>query len=474
MTFNTWTFSILLVLSLVAYYSISSWTARKVLLLLVSYLFYASWNPIFVLLLIGSTTVDWLAGKALGFVEQPSVRRTILGASLVVNFGLLGVFKYGQFLTDSAVQLLSAAGIKFAPIYWGLILPVGISFYTFQSVSYVVDVYRRRKRAEASYLHFALYVTFFPQLVAGPIVRSGEFLPQLNYPKKLDPRLISDGLFLFLIGLGMKNAADMFFAPFSDSIFTGDEKISAISAWIGAFSFSGQIYCDFAGYSICAIGVALCFGFVLPENFRYPYAALGFSDFWRRWHISLSTWLRDYLYISLGGNRRGLARTCLNILITMLLGGLWHGAAWTFVIWGALHGALLCIEHALRRLVTKLGIIASDPLSRLCLWAVTFLFVNIAWVLFRSPTLARATTVFKSMFLLDGAAPGIAEQDKFALVPALAIAMLLAFQWFMRDKSGLQSAVSLKSANKAVLSGILMFWLFVSVGDDRTFIYFQF
>ena len=334
MTFNSFTFALFFLLVLGLYQLPLSWRARKGMLLCSSYLFYAAWNPPFVSLLVVSTVVDWVAGKRI-YASRGTPRSAWLVLSLCTNLGILAYFKYSPFLLQSFSELAAGVGIVFEPATAGIVLPIGISFYTFQTLSYSIDIYRRRLRPATSFLDYALFVTFFPQLVAGPIVRASEFLPQCLEPKRADARQMGWGFILLTVGLFQKTIlADQLFAPIADVIYAEPDRVSFATAWLGTLAFSGQIFFDFAGYSACAIGAALCLGFALPDNFRYPYAAIGFSDFWRRWHISLSSWLRDYLYIPLGGNRHGRFSQAASLMLTMLIGGLWHGAAWTFVVWG--------------------------------------------------------------------------------------------------------------------------------------------
>jgi alginate O-acetyltransferase complex protein AlgI len=324
------------------------WRVKKSNLLVASYLFYAAWNPPFVALLWLSTVLDWWVAKRLYVTESESRRRALLLVSVVVNLGLLGYYKYGGFVLENFTEGMRLVGMEYQPASWDIVLPVGISFYTFQTMAYSLDVYLRRAKPAESFLDFALFVTFFPQLVAGPIVRPTDLIPQFATPRVATRCQLGWGLMLMTLGLFQKVVvADGLLAPVSDAVFGAPQTPQTLDAWLGTLAFSGQIFCDFAGYTTTAIGIALTFGFSLPDNFRYPYAAIGFSDFWRRWHISLSSWLRDYLYVPLGGNRKGTGRTYINLMLTMLLGGLWHGAAWTFVIWGGLHGIYLMAERFL-------------------------------------------------------------------------------------------------------------------------------
>lgn len=310
MVFNSLTFLLFFAVVTALHYVPLPWRTRKANLLLASYLFYAAWNPPFVLLLWFSTMVDWYLAGRIHQSTDDHRRRWLLSLSILTNLGLLGYFKYGYFVLNNLVGVLSAAGIEYRPADLDIILPIGISFYTFQTLSYTIDVYRRRLTPGKSFLDYALYVTFFPQLVAGPIVRAGEFLPQCLTPRRATGSQFGWGLILLVVGLFQKVVlADTLLSPVVDKVYGAGSGIGTIEAWIGTLAFSGQIFFDFAGYSTCAIGVAMCLGFSLPDNFRYPYGAIGFSEFWQRWHISLSSWLRDYLYVPLGGSRHG-AQPC--------------------------------------------------------------------------------------------------------------------------------------------------------------------
>src|SRR5687767_1204395 len=346
MLFNSYTFIAFFIVILVLHNLMPfSWKVKKINLLIASYIFYAAWNPPFILLLWLSTVVDYFVGRSLYTQENKRKRKILLVISLIGNLGMLCFFKYGGFLLENFVTLMNAIGIDFHPAKPNIILPAGISFYTFTTLCYTIDMYKRKSKPVKSLLDFSLFVTFFPHLVAGPIVRPPQLVPQFESPRKATQLQLMQGLLLLSLGLFMKVViADTLLSGPADAIFGFKTMLASIDAWTGVLAFSGQIFFDFAGYSTCAIGVALCLGFVLPENFRYPYAALGFSDFWKRWHITLSAWLRDYLYIPLGGNRKTELRTYFNLMITMLLGGLWHGANWTFVVWGGLHGFYLWVE----------------------------------------------------------------------------------------------------------------------------------
>ncbi len=321
--------------------------AQNVLLLIASYVFYGWWDWRFLSLIFISTVVDYLVGISLQRSEDPARRRHLLILSLVVNLGLLGTFKYFDFFSQSLVDALATFGVHPDRRFLNIVLPVGISFYTFQSMSYTIDVYRREMAPTRDFLNFALFVGFFPQLVAGPIERARHLLPQVERPRTIDREMIREGTWLILFGYFKKVVLADNMAVFTRSVFEEPEQATSVMILAGIYAFAWQIYGDFSGYSDIARGLARLMGFDIMRNFRMPYFATGPRDFWRRWHISLSTWLRDYLYIPMGGNRGSRRQTYRNLMWTMLLGGLWHGAAWHFVVWGGFHGAVLGLGRAL-------------------------------------------------------------------------------------------------------------------------------
>ncbi len=345
MLFNTTEFFVFLAIVLAVFYAAPR-AFRRVILLIASYVFYLSWNYKFVVLLLGLTVVDY--GAAIAIESAPAARKKLfLLISLIANLGMLGFFKYYNFFADNLAQLL-----RYPPHSWtfSIILPLGISFHTFQSISYVVDVYRGEQKAIRNPIDYALFISFFPQLVAGPIVRAREFFSDLNAWKHPSGEEVLRGVLLIVLGLTKKMAFADQFAQIADTYF---QNLSAHpggwAAWSGVFAFAMQIFFDFSGYTDMAIGMALLLGFHFPVNFMRPYLAFSVTDFWHRWHMSLSRWLRDYLYIPLGGNRHGRLMTYRNLMLTMLLGGLWHGASWNFVIWGGYHGGLLSLERMMGR-----------------------------------------------------------------------------------------------------------------------------
>ena len=472
MTFDSLTFAVFLTILFGLVALTRGWQARKGELLAASYLFYAAWNPVFIFLLVISTVVDWYAARFMHASVTRGKRRLWLVVSLVVNLGLLAWFKYAGFLTENFNLFLGAVapGLAWQPPALDIILPIGISFYTFQTLSYTIDVYRRRIEPGKSFSDYALYVSFFPQLVAGPIVRYEQFIGQLTSPRVIRSRDVEIGVALMLGGLFLKTVlADSLFAPVVDAGFTGPGYAAAAS-WAAIFSFSGHIYCDFAGYSLCAIGAARVFGFALPKNFHAPYAAVGFSDFWRRWHISLSTWIRDYLYISLGGNRHGKWLTMRNLVITMGLGGLWHGAAWTFILWGLLHGLYLVIEHLLKTALSGWRFLATRPMQ--VIWALlTLVAVTLAWVLFRAESLDQAMAFYAGLFGFNGRGEGLTTLAQLAVAT---LAALVAWHAFIRKREIAELYEKMPWPVRGLLAGVLLAAILTSPGETRAFIYFQF
>lgn len=356
-----------------------------------SFFFYYKSSGIFVCLLGATSAVDWLLSKA---IARPGasrrVRRLCVAASLLTSLGILAYFKYANFFLWNINAMV---GSNFQPL--DLVLPVGISFYTFQSVSYIIDVYKGRVAPTATWLEYAFFLSFFPALVAGPIVRADYFLPQIRENRHATRSEVYTGLWLIILGVVKKAIIADYIAQYNDLIFQTPGGYSGFETLMGIIGYTMQIYCDFSGYSDMAIGIALIMGFKLAKNFDFPYKARNLTDFWRRWHISLSTWLRDYIYIPLGGNRKGTVRTYLNNFATMLIGGLWHGAAWKFVFWGAMHGAGLAVHKASKPVLGRIG--DSWPV-RAASWLVTMTFVALLWVFFRADSWADSWTVVSSVF----------------------------------------------------------------------------
>jgi D-alanyl-lipoteichoic acid acyltransferase DltB (MBOAT superfamily) len=473
MIFNSLTFVVFFAIVLLLHNLPLSWSIKKLNLLVASYLFYAAWNPPFVLLLWASTVVDWLVAGQIHRQEAPRSRKAWLIVSLVVNLGFLGFFKYGNFMLHNWQALMTSLGVHYQPPEWNILLPVGISFYTFHSMSYTLDIYWRRVEPIPKLFDFALFVTFFTQLVAGPILRTADLVPQFMRPRTATRDQLGWGLALMTFGLFEKVVlADGMFAPVANAVYRSKAAVTALDAWFGTLAFSGQIFCDFAGYSIIAIGAALCLGFDIPNNFRFPYSAIGFQDFWRRWHISLSTWLRDYLYIPLGGNRKGEARTYMNMMTTMVLGGLWHGADWTFVIWGGVHGAFLSAERWITQRAARWRL-PSGPAFKLLLALVTYTLLQVTWVLFRCKTLPAAMTMLGAMAGLHAHPVAVLPTVKI-LETLVGSVGLLATQWYMRDRT-LEEVITQASPRLVTAVWACMaFAIIITQGAGSAFIYFQF
>jgi alginate O-acetyltransferase complex protein AlgI len=441
--------------------------ARMVWLLLASCVYYMSWHPWLIVLVATSASTDYFAALALESLTTPRWRKFVLVGSISVNLGLLAFFKYANFLLATTCSFLAFFGRPTDPFLLKVVLPLGISFYTFETISYVTDVYRGRLRAVRNPLDYALFMMFFPHLMAGPIVRPNDFLPQLGRRKRFSWDRLALGVRLFLLGLFKKAVIADSLAATVDPVFAAPGGYSTAAVWLAAIGYAFQIYCDFSGYSDMACGLAHALGFKLPVNFRQPYLAGNVSEFWHRWHISLSTWLRDYLFIPLGGNRGGPRRTCANLMVTMLLGGLWHGANWTFVFWGFYHGVLLVL-HRVCRLPEWLSGRAARPL-----WtALTFLSVCVGWVFFRAQSFADA-----GMMLLRMAWP-TAGTDLGAkaglLVAACAAATLtadVASRWpVLRKWNGRLPAPLVGAAT----AGLLVAYILLLPDERRGFLYFQF
>ena len=396
MNFNSWSFVLFLLAVLVASAPFRRYsTAHKWVLLLASWFFYASWNWQFLGLILFSTVFDYWLGLRLATTLRP--RRMII-FSVIVNLGVLAFFKYANFLLQNLNGVAGALGSEFRLTPLDILLPVGISFYTFQSMSYTIDVYRGDLKPRTSLIDYALFIAFFPQLVAGPIVRAREFFQELDHPKYLPQREIAYALILIACGYVKKVVFADGLAHSTDATWNNLVAADPFAVLLAVYAFAFQIYFDFSGYTDIAIGIALLFGFRFPQNFNYPYVATSLQDFWRRWHMTLSRWLRDYLYIALGGNRRGPTRTQVNLMLTMLLGGLWHGASWNFVIWGAIHGLWLAIERSLLQRLP--GFNAPFIGMRLFRWFLTFHVVCFAWIFFRAPDLTASVLVLSKLAAL--------------------------------------------------------------------------
>jgi D-alanyl-lipoteichoic acid acyltransferase DltB (MBOAT superfamily) len=443
------------------------------MLLAGSYLFYAAWDWRFLSLLAISTLVDYFVGRALGSESNPRRRRLLVTTSIVVNLGILGCFKYAGFFAESLRGLFAGFGVELPDFVIRVVLPVGISFYTFQTLSYTIDLYRGKLEPTRNLLDFALYVAFFPQLVAGPIERATRLLPQVLAPRRITWAAIRSGAWLVLWGYFKKVVIADNLATLVDAVYAPSAQPTGGELMLATYAFTIQIYCDFSGYTDIARGVARILGFDLMVNFRLPYWATSPADHWRRWHISLSSWLRDYLYISLGGNRRGGLRTYVNLMITMVLGGLWHGAAWPFVLWGAFHGAALCIHRALQPLLAR---VAPRGFAAHWLWwglrvLFTFHLIVFGFILFRAGSLEHIGRLLA--VLADGLAPGMALAW---ILPFGALVAPLVIMEFGQWRSGeLEPVIRLPLALRSTVYA-LVFLAIALIGEDggEAFIYFQF
>jgi alginate O-acetyltransferase complex protein AlgI len=399
--FDTPIYVVFLALVVLLYWRLP-WRRQNLLLLGASYVFYGWWDPRFLGLIGVSTIVDFYCAKAIARFEDAPRRRALLTLSLVINIGFLAVFKYFNFFMDSFAATLQTMGFHQTPVaVLRILLPPGISFYTFQEVAYIVDVYRRKLEPSDSLVDYAVFISLFPHLIAGPIQRPSHLLPQVQAPRRFDGERFFNGLLLILSGLVRKTVIADNCALLADAAFSGRLGAANLAVVaIGTYAFAWQIYGDFSGYSDIARGSAQLLGFHFMVNFRQPYLATSLQDFWRRWHISLSTWLRDYLYIPLGGSRDGEGRTYRNLMLTMLLGGLWHGANWTFVVWGGIHGAGLSVERFCARVLGGREQAVPSSLTSPGAWAsriVVFHLVCLGWVFFRAPGLREAATFLRGL-----------------------------------------------------------------------------
>ena len=449
--------------------------AQNVWLLLAGYVFYGYWDWRFLSLLIISSCADFALGNLIARTEEQSRRKSMLVLSITLNLVFLGFFKYFGFFVESMNQLLMDIGINSALPVLHIVLPVGISFYTFQSMSYTIDVYRREMQPAPTLLGYATYVSFFPQLLAGPIERPNRLLPQVLNPRVITRSLVAEGVYLCVYGLFKKVVIADNMAVIANHVFGRDPStLTATEVLVGIYAFAFQIYGDFSGYSSIAKGLANFLGFDLMWNFRMPYLARSPSEFWQRWHISLSTWLRDYLYISLGGNRGGEWFTYRNLMLTMLLGGLWHGAAWTFVWWGAFHGAILIAY----RMASGRGgsAVATGPVTltagNVAKIFLMFHLVCISWLLFRADSMHQAGAMLAQLFVNHQASPfgGFA----FAMMAFLVLPMFLYEYWLERRGDQLALLHTRVAVQTPALAYFLMMLMVFPPMQAQTFIYFQF
>ncbi len=480
MLFNSIEFIIFFPIVVAAYFIMAP-KYRWILLLAASYYFYMCWDYKYIVLIMFSTVVDYLAGIMMYRTDKVRLRKLLLAASLTTNLGLLFFFKYFNFFGDTVNFFLDRFNIFAEVPAYDLLLPVGISFYTFQTLSYTIDIYRRKQTPEFHFGRFALFVSFFPQLVAGPIERSVNLIPQFREEFKFEYERVREGIMLMVWGFFKKVVIADRLAEYVNLVYNHPTEYGGFQNIIATFFFSFQIYCDFSGYSDIAIGAALIMGFRLMTNFRRPYYAPNIRDFWQRWHISLSTWFRDYVYISLGGNRVVKWRWYYNLFITFLVSGLWHGAEWTFVIWGALHGFYLVFAiwtDKFRASANKwLGIAKNDSLYKFTQIMVTFVLVYFAWIFFRANNTADAFLIIKNSFQFSGnAALNLFTFSADFYIAFLCIALLLTIEYF-EEYTGLYGRLKLNVSRPmkwAILSVIILFVLVLGEWHGTDFLYFQF
>lgn len=468
MLFNSFAFLIFFPLVCVVYFLILVNRWRNFFLLLASYYFYMSWNPTYAVLIFTSTLVTWGCGLLVEKnAENHRKKKIYLVLNLLINLGILFVFKYYNFINESLFLLFDNWGIRWEVPNLNVLLPVGISFYTFQAIGYSIDVYRGNLKAERNFFLYALFVSFFPQLVAGPIERAGNLLPQFRHIHQFDEDSAIQGMKLMLWGYFMKLCVADRLALYVDSVYNNISQHNGTSLLIASVFFAFQIYCDFGGYSLIAIGAARVMGFTLMENFRRPYFAKSIKEFWSRWHISLSTWFKDYVYIPLGGNRVGRLHHFLNLLLTFLVSGMWHGANWTFVFWGGFHGGAQVME----KLMPKCSSIRTYKWEGIkMLW--TFLLVCIGWIFFRANRIGDAFEILRKIFT-DVGKPFVHPTTLFFGVMALGVLLLKdlvdEYHLPMRFLSSRYTVIRYVS-----VCGLVAYILLFGVLGGGQFIYFQF
>jgi D-alanyl-lipoteichoic acid acyltransferase DltB (MBOAT superfamily) len=458
MLFHTWTFALFFPAAFVGHLILRRTRLKLLWLLAASYVFYAWWNPLYLLLLAHATVIDWLA---VTFMARSRRRWVWLAFSVLNNVTILAFFKYAGFIAGNVNAILGALGVDYQLPTLGLLLPVGVSFYTFCSLSYTIDFYRGQIEREPSLLRYATFGSLFPQLVAGPIERAGHLLPQLREENRITRADVTDGLSLFLVGLFKKIALADFLAKYVDQAYAAPDQAAGVALALATFAFGWQIYFDFSGYTDMARGVARMMGFRLLLNFRNPYLADGLGDFWNRWHISLSSWFKRYVYIPLGGNRHGSVRTYVNMALTMLISGLWHGASWTFVIWAALHAFGRFLTRELERTPFY-----ARRVPRLVKQIAVFAFVTLAWVFFRAPTLHDAGVILRRIFT-----SGLAD-PRF---PVLALGLVLSV-WIYQYvcESPLRRLLQWAPVTIAMAVFLIIYLTICPEGGGQPFIYFQF
>jgi len=458
MLFHTWTFVLFFLIVYPVYLLLKSTRLRLPWLLAASYVFYGWWNPLYLVLILWSTTVDYLAVVGMSRSRR---RKLWLWLSIANNLGLLGFFKYGGFVTENFNSLLVWLRVPYEIPEPGFLLPVGISFYVFQSMSYTIDYYHGNVDREPNFIRYATFVSLFPQLVAGPIERAKNLLPQLRQTPTITRHDVADGLSLFVVGLFKKVALADYLALYVDPIYAMPDRFEAPALLLATFAFGWQIYFDFSGYTDMARGVGRMMGLRLMLNFNNPYLATGLGDFWRRWHISLSTWFRDYVYVPLGGNRKGELVTYRNICLTMLISGLWHGAAWTFVAWGAMHAAGYSLTRSLEK-----SLFYRERIPTFAKQLFTFSFVMFAWIFFRAADFSDAWLIVSRIFaftVADAACP--------ILLLAL-VSCVWVYQYIYESKG--RWILRPVPVRAGIVGAMILYLVVFAASGDQPFIYFQF
>ncbi len=481
MLFHTWVFFVFFLIVYPVYLLVRrNNRLMNIWLMIASYTFYGWWNPWYLLLLFGTSAIDYL--MVLLMERKQSTRKLWLIISLVSNFGFLAYFKYSGFITDNINALLAELGTSFRlfdPVYlpnqmislFGasdhffdkVVLPIGISFHTFQSMSYTIDAYFGNIQTERSFVRFLTFVSFFPQLVAGPIERAGNLLPQLQKTPTITRQDLSDGLSLFLVGFFKKVALADYLAKYVDPVYGNPGQYQAAALILATLAFGWQIYFDFSGYTDMARGIAQVMGFRLMLNFNNPYTATGLGDFWNRWHISLSTWFKDYLYFPLGGSRRGKLRTYINMFITMVVSGVWHGAAWTFVIWGGLHALGRCLTREVERTAFY-----RERIPRLVKQMLVFSFVTFTWIFFRAQSLEDAGLIIGRIFTTGWVDP------RFPLLMAGLVLAVWLYQLLYNSRLAARRLLELAPVRVGLVMFMIVYLLMIAQPSTKQFIYFQF
>jgi alginate O-acetyltransferase complex protein AlgI len=485
MLFNSFQYAVFFAVVLLVYFRLPV-RPRWPILLIASYIFYMGWQPLFVLLLVFSTIVDYLGGLAIDAAKTTFLRRLALATSVSINVGLLAFFKYYNFFATNVNGASSNFGFDLTLAYINVILPVGISFYTFQSLSYAFDVYARKLPAERNFFRYALYVAFFPQLEAGPIERAARLVPQVQKDKFADPQRFADGLWLIGFGLFKKMCISDLIAPVVNGIYADPQAYNGSYLLLATALFGIQIYCDFSGYSDIAIGCAKMLGFDLMTNFRQPYFSRSLTEFWRRWHISLSTWFRDYVYFPLGGSRLALVKSLRNVMIVFLLSGVWHGASWTFIVWGGIHGAILCLERAGRDVLERVKSWQAALTTKKTLILIgtagfvwTNVIVLVAWVFFRARTFDDALFILGHFGTLGAIEYGTFKILGFAsfeiVLAVVQLSILIAVDYLIFAKPEILRRLR-RAPGVGVAAAVLLFFNIMMFGifEQADFIYFQF